>query len=1196
MSQEEKEIQELVHKVEREMGFKKDTIEYDTEVREGRLEVVDIRLSFMWGDFDISYYPLLHLPYLEKLSIRGTFFTKGLNVLTSLPRLKYLRIENCERGDKSFLLDLTNLEYLCSYVTDITENELVNLTNLKTLHLLVDDVSDLYFIQKYNKLQTLVAIGPSTLKNLESLAYVKDTLTKLELKMNECTNLHFLEPLQNLNELGLDSLGGIEDFKILSSLKKLEKLSLYEINHLSALTTLKEYSGLKYLTLSFSPESTKIIDFVPDWHQLEHLVFKDTYRAKIKIERNFFQNLKQLQTLKMSSVALEDIQLLSALTKLSILDLAKNQITDVTPLSNLKELEELNLAENPVKNIDNFSFSNLARLKKLNLKNTGFTAMGALLELRALEELDLSENQIAELPSDLFKKLPNLKKLSLQDNPIRSIPKELFQNADEEKTCNNLRTYFHDGEVHGWDKNQELKIIVIGNGGVGKSTMVNRLINNEFNPEYDSTHGIHIQNYDALQPYNIQVWDFGGQDIYHATHRIFMQTKALFLVLWDWKTEQEPEQIIEENGKENKYVNHKLAYWLSYVAQLGRGESKALLVQTKYARDGRKSVADINDLRAKFQNILLQEAEISIDSAINDAKESGFLRLKRWIRDAIEDGEILRREELPKNWIAQRHTFQKMLTEKQQKYIDYEYFEQNVATQGQFDTQVVLQWLSDSGVIFYNSWLDKGKIIIDQEWVIDAIYTLFDREEVYYEYLENKKGRFTLEDLAKVWRNFTGEEHRIFLHFMLSAKICFIEDEWNSTHKTYIAPALLPESASEGVASHWRKAEGYFVRYDLDFFHYGLMQDFIVTLYKKQYYENEVIFNVQELWRYGAQVSCLGYLYLIEVYPLENRITVRTADKKVEVKPFLDFLRKLLMESLKLSSRVSYSLDGKTFNSDFDSFKDTDIYELAFAEEGQITVQNMENMLIKINNIEQLLRTLTQGQREIIAKLNTIISEFRTIKQDQSLDLELKIEKLANLIDKTSVQNLEHYQEQAKHLLAKFEDLQENSRNFMAIGFYLLDTLPIQTDEFSPAVLQFCRTLENELLGALKAFKAQQNGVFDSSEDLDKVYKQVTGWFKDLIEGKHITLSQGKGIIEHALILEKDSQNFKQLKDFLMIGRASDESLKQAISVINQIVDKKGKDYRNKSAHTEPLGKQEAEDCKQLVINALNLWLEASQK
>ena len=146
-----------------------------------------------------------------------------------------------------------------------------------------------------------------------------------------------------------------------------------------------------------------------------------------------------------------------------------------------------------------------------------------------------------------------------------------------------LRDYFR-GLERGRVKHDEVKLLMVGNGRVGNSG--NRLLDDTFDPSQPSTHGIQLRHWQMEniapekldgQPLKIHIWDFGGQDIYHATHRLFMQTRALFLLVWDKETEA---QAYTEESSESATKNFPLPYWIDYVKALSGG-SPVIIVQNK---------------------------------------------------------------------------------------------------------------------------------------------------------------------------------------------------------------------------------------------------------------------------------------------------------------------------------------------------------------------------------------------------------------------------------------------------------------------------------------------------------------------------------------------------------------------------------------------------------------------------------------
>ncbi len=83
---------------------------------------------------------------------------------------------------------------------------------------------------------------------------------------------------------------------------------------------------------------------------------------------------------------------------------------------------------------------------------------------------------------------------------------------------------------------RESKVIFLGDGGVGKSFTIQRLLHGGDAGDYPTevTPGIDISDYHVQQPdrdFHIHFWDFGGQEIMHAMHRCFLTTRTCYVVV-----------------------------------------------------------------------------------------------------------------------------------------------------------------------------------------------------------------------------------------------------------------------------------------------------------------------------------------------------------------------------------------------------------------------------------------------------------------------------------------------------------------------------------------------------------------------------------------------------------------------------------------------------------------------------------------
>src|SRR5207245_195175 len=90
------------------------------------------------------------------------------------------------------------------------------------------------------------------------------------------------------------------------------------------------------------------------------------------------------------------------------------------------------------------------------------------------------------------------------------------------------------------------------------------------------------------------------------------------------------------------------------------------------------------------------------------------------------------------------------------------------------DPDALLDFLHRTGVVFYRPGLFEDRIILDQAWALDAIYTIFDRQRTLPHLLRD--GRFTrrlLEHLVWKEKGYSEEEQETFLALMESCGICF---------------------------------------------------------------------------------------------------------------------------------------------------------------------------------------------------------------------------------------------------------------------------------------------------------------------------------------------------------------------------------------------------------------------------------------
>ena len=135
------------------------------------------------------------------------------------------------------------------------------------------------------------------------------------------------------------------------------------------------------------------------------------------------------------------------------------------------------------------------------------------------------------------------------------------------------------------DAVSDVKLMILGNGRVGKTQISRRLRGDCFDETAPSTHGVQLGPAslapDALgRPVTLKIWDFGGQDIYHGTHALFLKSRALFPIVW---TPQSETQRFHTHGGFT-FRNRPLGYWLDYVRTFGGPRSPVLIIQSQCDR------------------------------------------------------------------------------------------------------------------------------------------------------------------------------------------------------------------------------------------------------------------------------------------------------------------------------------------------------------------------------------------------------------------------------------------------------------------------------------------------------------------------------------------------------------------------------------------------------------------------------------
>ena len=714
------------------------------------------------------------LKKLKKLFLSGTTTEKwkirDISVLSNLSGLKTLDLSSNYITDISVLSDLTALQNLNLYGNQINDiSFLSNLTELKTLDLSDNRISDISVLSSLQRLQNL------------------------EIYNNNISDIRILSKLSGLKSLDLSN-NQINDKSFLSNLTKLETLEL-RYSQLNDLSFLSNLTKLKTLNL----ENNQISDL---W---------------------FLSILPKLQKVNLNNNQISDISFLSTLSELQNLDLGINLISDIKDLSNLAGLQTLDLGINKISDIS--VLSDLTGLQNLNLRSNEINDISVLSDLKGLKQLDLCENKITNIIplKDLIISSgldinwnTSDDGILIEDNPLTTPPPEIVKRGRDA-----VLRYFAELD-EGKDFLFEAKLLIVGEPGAGKTTLFKKLLDNDapMPKESESTRGIDIHQFtfpvkaENKHEFTVNIWDFGGQEIYHATHQFFLTKRSLYILLSDAR-------------KEDTNFN----YWLQIIELLA-SNSPVIIVNNEKGK--RKVDFDLRGLSARFSNILTPLHSLDL------SKDTGKLdKLREFIQFHIQRlghvGQVL-----PKSWISVRKELE--ILAENNPYISSDTYFNICKKNGLPDTERALflsGFFHDLGVFlhFQEDPILRHYVILRNEWATNAVYAIVDDFDIRYE----NKGHFNRTDILRIldqleYRNM----HDAVLQLMINFEFCYLVPE--KVQAEYIAPQLLPITKPEYV---WDETENLQLRYQYDFMPKGLINRFIIRAH-------QYISNYHELWRSGT--------------------------------------------------------------------------------------------------------------------------------------------------------------------------------------------------------------------------------------------------------------------------------------------------------------------------------------------------------
>ena len=400
----------------------------------------------------------------------------------------------------------------------------------------------------------------------------------------------------------------------------------------------------------------------------------------------------------------------------------------------------------------------------------------------------------------------------------------------------------------------EAKLILVGRGAVGKTSIVNQLVHRRFHQGEKKTEGIQITAWKIRlkgEEVRLNLWDFGGQEIMHATHQFFLTQRSLYLLVL--------------NGREGG-EDLDAEYWLKLIESFG-GDSPVILVLNKI----KEHPFDVNR-RA------LQSKYPAVRSFIKTDCEdgTGVDQLRNEIEMETNRLEHLR-DSFPANWF----TIKDRLAGMKDNYLSFENFRGICAELEETDLaaqEALAFYLHSLGIVL--NYKDDPRLqdthVLNPHWVTNGIYKILNSEK-----LEKQKGEIRLSDLSAILDTvaYPPVMRRFLLDLMKKFELCFSFPEDDSR---YLIPELL-DKQEPALAAELKPGNCLNFQYHYPVLPQGLIPRFIVRTHG--------LSEGQPRWRSGVILQFEGNRALVKADLQEKKVFISVSGATIGRRRLLAVIR-----------------------------------------------------------------------------------------------------------------------------------------------------------------------------------------------------------------------------------------------------------------------------------------------------------------
>lgn len=556
----------------------------------------------------------------------------------------------------------------------------------------------------------------------------------------------------------------------------------------------------------------------------------------------------------------EDIGELGALQRLVLSGNRLERLPET--LGRLDRLVELALDGNRLKRLPE-SLGQLRQMQKLDVAGNLLSELpDSIGELVNLRELVLLHNQLEKLPESL-RQLRELRRIFLHDNEALGVPSEIlgpppgdgFLDRSRRSTAASVLEYYF-RTLRASRPLNEAKLILVGRGGVGKTSLLKRLVHGTFHAEEPETPGVSIERWSVTLPegerVRLRVWDFGGQRILHGTHQFFLTERTLYLLVLSGR---------EDNATQDA------EYWLQLIRSFGCN-SPVVIALNKSS----KHPFDVN------RGLLLEKYPFIADFVKTDCQDGFGIPALREVLVKQTDALEHRKVKFPADWFVIKERLEVM----GENFVEWERYQEICRGLGEHDLQAhrdLARYLHILGIALH--FADDPRLhdtrVLKPTWVTEGIYALLRAG-----HRQRLDGVLTPADLRTVLdpKLYPSSKHDFLLRLMEKFQLCF---RLPGQQERYLVPDLLHENQPDIKAL--LESPGLGFRYQYEVLPEGLLPRFIVQTHLHS--ESQA----QLRWRTGVVLERDRCLAVVRADQREQRVDIHVTGPEARRRELLAVVR-----------------------------------------------------------------------------------------------------------------------------------------------------------------------------------------------------------------------------------------------------------------------------------------------------------------